>query len=333
MGVRGRVALVALGACIGCKKAPAVRLTYQVDTAHPYRAGNDPAKTMATTRQVIATRLNQMKVPATATTADDGVIVELPVMSPDDLRAVKGTLSEGGRLEFEAVDDSGTAAVFGSLKESAYPPDEGIAAYAEMVPDGLDASGTKKQVKALYARVTCQPPKYDSETSSECLGRLQAWASHLDVPHDHAMSFEAVAEPVPDAGAHRTSQVGWRTVYLATPAALTGDSLIEMRVGQGQEDLGQYYIALTFDPAGAKLLEDLTRANLNRRLAVVLDDVVESAPVIRSPIAGGKAQITLSLGDPEKQLHDAQHLELLLRSGALPAPLHLVNEAAFPASR
>jgi preprotein translocase subunit SecD len=327
------VALVAFAACVGCKKAPAVRLTYQADTAHPYRAGSDPAKTMATTRQVLAGRLNEMKVPATVTTADNEVIVELPVMSPDDLRAVKGTLSEGGRLEFEAVDDSGTDAVFGSLKDGAYLPDEGIAPYAEMVPDGLDASGAKKQVKAFYARVTCQPPKYGGETPSECLGRLQAWASSLDVPHDHAMSFEVVAEPVLDAGAHRTSQVGWRTIYLAAPSELTGDSLIEMRVGQGQADLGQYYIALTFDQAGAKRLEDLTRANLNRRLAVVLDGVVESTPVIRSPITGGKAQITLGVGDPERQLHDAQHLELLLRSGALPVPTRLVNEAALPPSR
>jgi preprotein translocase subunit SecD len=68
----------------------------------------------------------------------------------------------------------------------------------------------------------------------------------------------------------------------------------------------------------------------------VLDgDIVESAPLIKQRISGGHASVTMGAGDaPEKQLHDAQELELVLRRGAYPAPLRLVSrEAIHPAVR
>jgi preprotein translocase subunit SecD len=58
----------------------------------------------------------------------------------------------------------------------------------------------------------------------------------------------------------------------------------------------------------------------------VLDGRVESAPVIQSKIPGGKGQITLGSGSLDDQLRDAKKLELVLRSGALPAPISPSNE-------
>ena len=63
---------------------------------------------------------------------------------------------------------------------------------------------------------------------------------------------------------------------------------------------------LAFSPAGADRFEEVTGANVNRRFAIILDDIVDSAPVIKQKIGGGSAQITMGAGDPEKQLHDAQ---------------------------
>jgi preprotein translocase subunit SecD len=78
---------------------------------------------------------------------------------------------------------------------------------------------------------------------------------------------------------------------------------------------------LTFTEAGGDRFEEVTGANIKRRFAIILDSKVESAPVIQSRIAGGHAQITLGSSDTESQLEEARKLELVLRSGALPAPI------------
>lgn len=80
------------------------------------------------------------------------------------------------------------------------------------------------------------------------------------------------------------------------------------------------YVWIQFNDRGAKIFEAITGANVGRRLAIVLDDVVRSAPVIREKIAGGEAQITGSFS-----MEEAQDLALVLRAGALPAPVKILQ--------
>ncbi len=89
------------------------------------------------------------------------------------------------------VDDAGSEKVLGppALKAEDLPEGEGIASYEEMAPDGLDGSGHKKSAKALYLRMSCQPPKYPTESMSDCLGRFRAWTKTLSVPDDHAIGL------------------------------------------------------------------------------------------------------------------------------------------------
>ncbi len=112
-----------------------------------------------------------------------------------------------------------------------------------------------------------------------------------------------------------------------TRAELSGDYITDVELGQDQQKFGQYYVSLTFSPAGADRFEEVTGANVNRRFAIILDDIVDSAPVILNKIAGGRAQITMGAGDPEKQLHDANQLRTVLKAGALPAPITPSNES------
>ena len=330
--VLAALALASVGGCRGCKAEPALRLTYQVDVEHAYSGTSDATKVMDTARGVLARRLDELGARATVATRGQELVVELAALPPDDLGIVKGVLGASGRLELKMADDAGSAAVFGGLTESALPPDEGIAVVAERVPAGLDADGHKKDASGSYARMACMPPKHAAETMGECLARFRAWAATLPVPADHEVGFEEVSEAVPGAAPPRVASVGWRTLYLASRAELTGASVADARVGR-EADLGSYYVGLTFGPAGARRFEELTAANVNRRLAIVLDGVVESAPVIMSKIGGGKATITMGAGEPEQQLHDARQLELVLRSGALPAPLRLESEETLPKAR
>ena len=84
---------------------------------------------------------------------------------------------------------------------------------------------------------------------------------------------------------------------------------------------GQPVVSFTFNTRGAKKFADATRQNVGRLFAIVLDNEVISAPVIRSPILGGSGIISGNF-----QTEEVQELALLLRAGALPAPLHVAEE-------
>ena len=84
---------------------------------------------------------------------------------------------------------------------------------------------------------------------------------------------------------------------------------------------GQAVVAFSFKPLGAKKFAEVTRKNVGERLAIVLDGKVISAPVIQSAITGGKGIITGNF-----TVESAGELSMLLRSGALPAPLEVVEE-------
>jgi len=81
------------------------------------------------------------------------------------------------------------------------------------------------------------------------------------------------------------------------------------------------YVALELNPRGAKLFEDLTGRSVGRRLAIVLDNTVYSAPVIRERIGGGRASITGNF-----DIKEARDLAIVLRAGALPAPVTIAEE-------
>jgi preprotein translocase subunit SecD len=285
-------------------------------------------RAVAQAKDTVSRRVDELGLrEAAVTTRDEDIIVEVPGSDEASFASIKEIIRKTARLEFKMVDDGGSDKVFGVLKEDSFPSDEGIAQYRERAPDGLDGSGHKKTVDAAYARISCQPPKYPSESMADCLGRLRAWATTLNAPDDHVIGFEGVTEPVPDTEPLQFKEVGWRTLYLFGRAEVTGDSITDASIGQDQQNFGQYFVSLTFSPAGADRFEEITGANINRRFAIILDDVVDSAPVIRTKIGGGRAQISMGSGDTEKQLHDAKQLELVLHSGALPAPITPSSES------
>jgi protein-export membrane protein SecD len=99
-----------------------------------------------------------------------------------------------------------------------------------------------------------------------------------------------------------------------------GADLTDARAGTNSQT-GDWVVNFTFNSVGARRFADITRANVNRRFAIVLDDQVISAPVIREPITGGRGQISGSF-----TAASANDLAVLLRAGALPAPLMVVEE-------
>jgi preprotein translocase subunit SecD len=99
-----------------------------------------------------------------------------------------------------------------------------------------------------------------------------------------------------------------------------GGDLTDARAGTNGQT-GEWVVNFTFNSIGARRFADITRANVNHRFAIVLDGKVISAPVIREPITGGRGQISGSF-----TASSANDLSVLLRAGALPAPLTVVEE-------
>ena len=104
---------------------------------------------------------------------------------------------------------------------------------------------------------------------------------------------------------------------------LTGDDIKDAHVSMNQYN--EPYVSMAFKPRGARIFSEVTGQNVGKRFAIVLDAKMRSAPVIREKIAGGMASIEMGGGGYQEQLSDASVLSLVLRTGALPAPVTIAE--------
>src|SRR6478752_1561966 len=112
----------------------------------------------------------------------------------------------------------------------------------------------------------------------------------------------------------------YRIPYLVKKRVmLTGDVLSDARVSIGQ--FNDPYVSITFDGKGGREFDRITSENVKKRMAIVLDNTIYSAPVIQERISGGRAQITGTFTTQE-----ANDLAIVLRAGALPAPLKIIQD-------
>jgi preprotein translocase subunit SecD len=116
-----------------------------------------------------------------------------------------------------------------------------------------------------------------------------------------------------------TGVITRRPYLIKRRALMTGDVLTDARM-RIKSDFNEPYVSIDFDARGARLFDQITAENVKKRLAIVLDNNVYSAPVIQERIGGGKAQITGSFSPEE-----ASDLSIVLRAGALPAPVKIIQ--------
>lgn len=107
-------------------------------------------------------------------------------------------------------------------------------------------------------------------------------------------------------------------MLLKSKVLMTGDMIKDARVDFAQ--FNESYVSLELTKRGSHLFERITSENVGKRLAIILDRIVRSAPSIREKISGGRAQITGSFTDEE-----AHDLAIVLRAGSLPAPVNMVQ--------
>lgn len=134
-----------------------------------------------------------------------------------------------------------------------------------------------------------------------------------NIPFDDIILYKKVIDK-------RTGKVIENTPFaLKRDAVLTGDYLVDAEVRISSQ-FNEPYVLIKFDSAGAKLFGEITKNNVGKRLAIVLDNNVYSAPVIREAIMGGEAQITGNF-----TMEEAKDLAIVLRAGSLPAPVKVLE--------
>jgi len=165
------------------------------------------------------------------------------------------------------------------------------------------------------------PGIQDPERAKELIGKTAVLEFKL-VDDAHTIADAEKESPPPgDEILYGPAESGGRTPYLVeSPVLMTGDVVTDARVRPGARLEGPY-VAVDLDARGAQIFDALTGENVGRRLAIILDGTVYSAPVIKERIPAGHVQITGRFS-----IDEAHDLAIVLRSGALPAPVEIAEE-------
>ena len=184
----------------------------------------------------------------------------------------------------------------------------------EIIPEGND-------------RIVIQLPGIkDTERAKNLIGKTALLEFKL-VDEEHSLD-DALRGNVPEGSVivyenrldRQSGRRGNIPLLLKNRTLLTGGYLESAQV-KVSDRFGEPYVAIKLNTQGAKDFDRITGENVKKRLAIVLDGVVHSAPVIQERISGGEAQITGSF-----TMDEAKDLAIVLRAGALPAPVNILEE-------
>jgi len=280
-------------------------------------------KAVAKAKDTVLRRVDSMGLKeASVTSRDEDIIIEIPGDDEKSFKAIKDIIAQTARLEFKLLDDE-TNFFEQEVKNPKLKEISGLSFESEQV-----SVGPGKQKVSYYAVMR----RAQGEKMVDTLNRMREWAATLSVSDDHQIGFGKYQSYDQEKGT--IEEIGWRTYYLYSKAEITGDMVREAQAMPDPSDrgLGGWLVRMVMTPKGGDIFEDITARNIKRRFAIILDGKVESAPVIQTKIPGGVATITMGSANVDQQIQDARNLELVLNSGALPAPISPSNEQAIEAS-
>ena len=165
-----------------------------------------------------------------------------------------------------------------------------------------------------------QRPNYDSdEQFAEYQTRWQAAAARSEnAKEDFEKRLADIPGGIVSLSDPTNSRDGTRNYYLLGPSLVSGRDLVDAK--PQYDSLGRIGVSIKFNSDGAKLFEVATMQTREKQLAIVLDDLTVSAPVVQEVISGGEAQITGTFSSEE-----ASRLSIMLRAGALPVAVEVVE--------
>ena len=250
----------------------------------------------------------------------DGV-VSLVVRNEDEVGEAKGRLKSAFGNTVDISSDGKTITLSYSDKQKEEMQQDALARSIEIVRRRIDALGTKEpSIQSQGGKyILVQLPGVDNpERIKELIGQTAKMTFHLV---NESVSMEQIQSGRAPAGTELLPYIDApdSVIPVYSRVEVSGESLKDSQADFDQHNMP--VVSTVFDASGARRFAKLTTEHVNERFAIVLDGKVLSAPVIREPIPGGRGQISGGFS-----LQGAKDLAVLLRSGALPAPLQVIEE-------
>jgi preprotein translocase subunit SecD len=246
---------------------------------------------------------------------DTDIDIQMPGVRGAQVDQVRERIGQTARLAFRIVDRNPDSLEFFRTLEPQ------LQSFKETYPEKgnlltMDRDGTTGQ---WYLRAGAGLQRGTGDSLAK--NALYSFLKTVRIPDDHMVGTELVEVREDSILKERF----YRTHYLWSRADVTGDHLTRAMVLF--ETQGEPYVSLEFDSIGARAFEKVTEENVNEYMAIMLDDEVNSAPVIKEKIGGGRAKISLGGNrHPREILSEAQSLVTVLTHGAYKAPVHKVHD-------
>ena len=252
---------------------------------------------------------------------NDGKSVSLIVREEDEVSKAKGRLKSvlGNNVDISSSGKSLTVSYTTKAREEMIQ--DAMNRSIEIVRRRIDALGTKEpSIQSQGGKyILVQLPGVDNpERIKELIGKTAKMSFHLvneNITNEQLQSGHAPSGTMFLQYMENPEQL----IPVYSRVEVSGDSLKNSQADFDQNNMP--VVTTEFDASGTRRFAKLTTEHVNERFAIVLDDKVLSAPTIREPIPGGRGQISGGF-----TLQGAKDLAVLLRSGALPAPLSVIEE-------
>ena len=341
-----------------------MHLVLELDESDRSFTGDEQRDAIDRALEIIRNRVDQFGVsePLIQKVGNERIIVELPGIQDED--RAKNLVQQAAYLEFKLVVDgqdafdqiqavdaalagrqigadttsatadttSVTADTSATAADSAIPaPDTAAGRTLEELAGGQGAAGADTAGAAGLLAEGDRPLSSLLQTIPRGNDQNDFLVPESEMPRVRAMLADSAAALALAPGYEwlwggepQTFSDGrsYRTLYLVHGEPLmTGEAVATASAGFDTQLTNQPIVSLDLTSEGAQQFSDVTRAHVNERLAIVLDEVVRMAPNIRQPITTGRAQI-----EGFDSVEEARDIAIVLRAGALPAPLEIIEE-------
>ncbi|HWN67816.1 MAG TPA: protein translocase subunit SecD [Haliangium sp.] len=279
------------------------------------------------------------------------IVVELPGLREEEIERVKDLIGRTAKLEFKMVEDGSEFMrnLYAHVDQDAKAKELKI----EVGVDGWthDESGRSFQDWYLSAkdyeewltiaeareRNCWNANKREVQGKVQCnitgrqrieryLEELGQAKPELAIDDNHQVGFEHVE---PEAVAEEDAREPfWRTLYLRRAVELSGSSISDA-YKYWDPTTNRPAVLVVFNRYGGRRFGDMTSKNVGKKMAIILDETVNSAPVIQDAITGGRSTITMGGSTNQQIEREADDLVSVLKTGSLPAPLQEESAAAL----
>ncbi len=247
------------------------------------------------------------------------------IYPPFDIKDTEGKIIKEGKIKL-GLDLKGGMHLLLKVDTSRIPAkdrEDAADRAIEVIRNRIDQFGVREtsiQKQGKDEIVVQLPGVTDRERALGIIGQTALLEFKL-VSEDPEKLKQALAGNVPDGYELKYAEEDNEPLLLEKQAVLTGAAILNATIHFEQSGFNEPQVGVELNAEGAKKFAKITGENVGRRLAIVLDGKVQSAPVIREAIPSGEAVISGRF-----TVEQAKDLSLVLRTGALPAPMYIEEE-------